>query len=184
MSAHLSGANLTNQEAGRDYEMPRYSEEFKDKIVQKMVPPNSQSVAQISRETGVCKPTLYIWKKHYQREGIAVPADPSNPENWNGEDKLAVVIETAALNEQELSEYCRKKGLYTEQVACWKEIAISGYYAPERLTKAERRELQQLKKKSRKTEKELRRKRKPLLRLSHYWFSKKAQAIGGDREAG
>ena len=39
-----------------------------------------------------------------------MPADPSNPENWSGEDKLSVVIETAALNEQELSEYCRKKG--------------------------------------------------------------------------
>ena len=25
--------NLTDQEAGRDYEMPRYSEEFKEKIV-------------------------------------------------------------------------------------------------------------------------------------------------------
>ena len=79
--------------------MPRYSEEFKEKIVQKMMQPNSQSVAQISRETGVCEPTLYTWKKHYQREGVAVHADPSNPENWSGEDKLAVVIETAALNE-------------------------------------------------------------------------------------
>ena len=58
----------------------------------KMMPPNSQSVAQIGREAGVCEPTLYTWKKHYQREGIAVPADPSNPENWSGEDKLTVVI--------------------------------------------------------------------------------------------
>ena len=114
--------------------MPRYSEEYKEKIVQKMMPPNSQSVAQISRETGISEPTLYTWKTQYQREGKAVPADPSNPENWSGEDKLAVVIETAVLNEQELSEYCRKKGLYTEQVARWKEMAMSGYDAPERLT--------------------------------------------------
>jgi len=42
--------------------MPKYSEEFKEKIVQKMMPPNSQSVAQISRDTGVCGPTLYTWK--------------------------------------------------------------------------------------------------------------------------
>ena len=133
--------------------MPRYSEEFKEKIVEKMMPPNSQSVAQISRETGICGPTLYTWKKQVQREGVAVPADPSNPENWSGEAKLAVVIETAALNEQELSEYCRKKGLYAEQVTRWKEVAMSSYDTPERLSKAERRELQQLKKKSRKTEK-------------------------------
>ena len=68
-----------------------------------MMPPNSQSVAQISRETGISEPTLYTWKKQYQREEKAVPADPSNPENMSCEDKLNVVIETTALNEQVLS---------------------------------------------------------------------------------
>jgi transposase-like protein len=93
---------------------------------------------------------------------------------------LAVVIETAALNEQELSEYCRKKGLYAEQVVRWKEAAIAGNEAPERLTKAERRELQQLKKKSRKTEKELRRKEKALAEAAALLIlEKKAQAIWG-----
>jgi len=46
-----------------------------------------------------------------------VPADPSNPENWNRQNKLAVVIETVVLNEEELAEYCRRKGLYAEQIA-------------------------------------------------------------------
>ena len=73
-----------------------------------------------------------------------------------------MVIETAALKEQEPSEYCRKKGLYAEQVARWREISISGHDTSDRLSKAERRELQQLKKKSRKTEKELKRKEKAL----------------------
>lgn len=146
-----------------------------------MMPPNSQSVAQISRDTGVSDVTLYTWRNKYQREGMAVPADPSNPENWSGQDKLAVVIETAALNERELSEYCRKKGLYAEQIARWKEMAMSGYDAPERLTKAERRELQQLKKKNRKTEKELRRKEKALAEAAALLIlEKKAQAIWGD----
>jgi len=161
--------------------VPRYSEEFKEKIVQKMMPPNSQSVAQISRDTGVCEPTLYTWKKQYQKEGVAVPADPSNPENWSGEDKLLVVIETAALNEQELSEYCRKKGLYADQIVRWKEGAIAGNEAQERLSKAERRELQQLKKRSRKTEKELRRKEKALAEAAALLvLEKKVQAIWGD----
>ena len=146
-----------------------------------MMPPNSQSVAQISRDTDVCEPTLYTWKKQYQKEGVAVPADPSNPENWSGEDKLLVVIETAALNEQELSEYCRKKGLYADQIVRWKEGAIAGNEAQERLSKAERRELQQLKKRSRKTEKELRRKEKALAEAAALLvLEKKVQAIWGD----
>ena len=43
------------------------------------------------------------------------------PENWDGERKLLVLTETAGLNEQELSEYCREKGLYVEQIARYYE---------------------------------------------------------------
>lgn len=165
--------------------MSRYSEEFKEKIVQKMMPPNSMSVAQISRETGISGPTLYTWKNKYQNEGRAVPADPSNPENWSGKDKLAVIIETAALNEQELSEYCRSKGLYAEQIGRWKEAAITGNESSERLTKAERRQWQKDKKRTRQIEKELRRKEKALAEAAALLIlEKKAQAIWGDGEEG
>ena len=39
--------------------------------------------------------------------------------------KFAVVVETAAFNETELSEYCRSKGLYPEQVKAWRDAAIA-----------------------------------------------------------
>ncbi len=160
--------------------MSQYSEEFKGKIVQKMMPPNSQSVAQIHRDTGIPEGTLYTWKNNLRSKGEAVPANPSNPENWGGKDKLAIVIETASLNEQELSEYCRKRGFYTEQVASWTEGAIAGNDAPERLNKVDRRELQQLKKKCRNTERELRRKEKALAEVAALLvLEKKAQAIWG-----
>ncbi len=38
---------------------------------------------------------------------MAVPADPSNPENWPAEYKFIGVLESAALDETELSESCR-----------------------------------------------------------------------------
>lgn len=41
-----------------------------------------------------------------------MPGDGKNPEAWSSEDKFAVVLETAPLNEAELAEYCRRKGLY------------------------------------------------------------------------
>ncbi|MDX2504732.1 MAG: hypothetical protein QNL62_09685 [Gammaproteobacteria bacterium] len=53
--------------------------------------------------------TLYKWRKEYRDQGIAVPADSSNPENQSAEYKLAVVVETMPLNEVELGEYCRSK---------------------------------------------------------------------------
>lgn len=148
-----------------------------------MMPPNAQGIAQIHRDTGVSEPTLYNWRNQYKNEGRAVPADPSNPENWSAQDKLAVVIETASLNEQALSEYCRKKGLYAEQIIRWKELALGGYEAPERLSADERRELKQAKKQNRQIEKELKRKEKALAEAAALLvLSKKCQAIWGEAE--
>jgi len=110
-----------------------------------------------------------------------VPADPSNPESWSGENKLAVVIETSALNEQELAEYCRRKGLYPEQIQRWREAAAGGNDDTQRLSPAERRELQAERKKTRRLEKELRRKDKALAEAAALLvLEKKARAIWGD----
>ena len=120
--------------------MPHYSEEFREQSVRKMMAPNAQSVAEVSRESGVSEQTLYNWRNRFRHQGKAVPADPSNPENWSGENKLAVVIETAALNEEQLAQYCRRKGRYVQQIARWREAAIGGAETPRPLCGAERRQ--------------------------------------------
>jgi transposase len=53
-----------------------------------------------------------------------VVAHDRSPEHWSAEDKFAVVLEleTAALSEAELSAYCRRKGLYAEQIEAWKQV--------------------------------------------------------------
>jgi transposase-like protein len=163
--------------------MPQYSEGFRDRAVQMMMPPNAMSVAQVSRGTGVSEQTLYNWRNRFRHQGRAVPADPKNPENWSGENKLAVVIETAALNEEELAEYCRKKGLYVEQVIRWREAAAAGVETQRPLSAAERRQVQQDRKKIRQLEKDLRRKEKALAEAAALLvLEKKAQAIWGDGE--
>ena len=163
--------------------MPQYSEGFRERAVQMMMAPDAKSVAQVSRETGASEQTLYNWRNRLRHEGKAVPADPSNPESWNGENKLAVVIETAALNEEELAEYCRGKGLYVEQIARWREAAIAGAETQRPLSAAERRELLQDRKKIRRLEKELRRKEKALAEAAALLIlQKKTQAIWGASE--
>lgn len=163
--------------------MPRYSEGFKERAVQMMMPPNAMAVAQVSRETGVSEQTLYNWRNRIREQGKAVPADPKNPENWSGESKLAVVIETAALNEEQLAEYCRRKGLYAEQIQRWREAAVTGAGSNGQLSADERREWQQDRKKSRKLEKDLKRKEKALAEAAALLvLQKKAQAIWGDNE--
>jgi transposase-like protein len=163
--------------------MAQYTDGFKERAVQMMMPPAAMSVAHVSRETGVSEQTLYNWRNRFRHQGRAVPADPKNPENWSGENKLAVVIESAALNEEELAQYCRKKGLYVEQVIRWREAAAAGADTQRPLSAAERRQVQQDRKKIRRLEKELKRKEKALAEAAALLvLEKKAQAIWGDVE--
>ena len=54
-----------------------------------------------------------------------MPGDGSNPEDWRAEDKFRVVVETLGLAEAELAEYGRRKGLFVEQIARWREVCMS-----------------------------------------------------------
>lgn len=160
--------------------MTRYSPEFKEQVVRKMMPPNNQSVASLHRETGISAPSLYAWKHHFQNKGYVVPAKTSQPDGWDNKAKLAAVIETALMNEAERSTYCRERGVYVEQLDAWKTAfeQAGGADVPgsPALLAAER-------KKTRALEKELHRKEKALAEVAALLtLSKKAQAIWGTDE--
>lgn len=160
--------------------MPRYSKELKEQIVRKMMPPNSQSVAQISRDSGIATPTLYAWRNHYRAQGYIVPATSKDPEGWGWKDKAAAVLNTQSMNAAELSQYCREHGLYPEQLQAWQEAfeQTEGLHRPasKAQTAATRKKLKEL-------EKELRRKDRALAETAALLvLSKKVQAIWGDKE--
>ena len=100
--------------------MPRYSEERKQAILSKLQPPSNMSVAEVSRSEGIGLQTLYNWRNEARQQGHPMPGHNKTPDDWTSETKLATVIETAALSESELSEYCRSKGLYVEQIKAWR----------------------------------------------------------------
>jgi len=160
-----------------------YSKEFKESVIKKIMPPNPVSVPQLCKETGVSDVTLYKWRKDYRNRGIAVPGDNSKPDAWVAEDKLAVVIETAGLNGAQLSEYCRSKGLYPEQIDQWKTAALSGYQRHAQAEKEKNRYCQEDKKQIKRLESELRRKEKALAETAALLvLSKKCEAIWGVSE--
>ncbi|MFC3396146.1 hypothetical protein [Brenneria rubrifaciens] len=45
-----------------------------------------------------------------------MPGAIKNTDQWSTEARFAVIVETATR-----SEYCRRKGLYPEQIAQWKQ---------------------------------------------------------------
>ena len=102
-----------------------YSPELKDALLRRMLPPNNESITKISREEGISEQTLRNWRDKARKEGYATPGTDAIPDNWSTQDKFLVVVETASMNETELAEYARKKGLYVEQIKAWKDACMN-----------------------------------------------------------
>src|SRR3990172_2044858 len=96
--------------------MVQYSVERKESVVRRMLGPEMISISELARQTGISSGTLYNWRNQAKKPGESVTGDSKHPEKWSAGGKLAVVVETFALNEAELAEYCRSRGLFVEQV--------------------------------------------------------------------
>jgi transposase-like protein len=127
-----------------------------------MMPPENTPVPVLVEATGISDVTLYHWRKPARAKGLVVPGDGRNPENWSPEDKFAVVLETASMNEAELAEYCRKKGLFAEQIAAWKENCLQGNATVVEQSKAARKRERIAQQQVKRLKRELRRKEKAL----------------------
>ena len=161
----------------------RYTQEMKDSILKRMMPPNNEPISKLSDETGITEATLYKWRKDARIAGNATPGDGQGSEQWSSEDKFLVVMETYTMNEAELAEYCRKKGLYKEQIDVWRDSCLNANGRESNQSKQLNQELKEEKKRAKTLEKDLRKKEKALAEAAALLLlRKKAQAIWGDLE--
>lgn len=163
--------------------MAKYSKEFKLSIIKQMLSPLNKSVSELSKENGLSEQTLFKWKREAKSQGIVITANDVQSEKWSTKDKFMIVVETATLNNAELSEYCRKKGLYVEQVESWRDACMqaNGGVAEEasKLSKESKDKDKEIKRLSN----ELKRKDEALAETAALIvLRKKAQAIWGDNE--
>ena len=161
----------------------RYTQELKDAVLVRMMPPNNESVKSISKDTGVSEQSLYKWRKKARIDGNATPGNGQPSELWSSEDKFLIVLETYAMNETDLAEYCRKKGLYKEQIDAWRSVCLNANTGELNQTKRLSQELKDEKRRMSVIEKDLRIKEKALAEAAALLLlRKKARAIWGDHE--
>ena len=152
-----------------------------------MLPPNNMAIRQLSQAEGISEATLHKWRAEARGKGQLLPDADAGPEGWSSRDKFAAVLETAAQNEADLAEYCRKRGLYPAQITAWRSaceqandwarIGIGASTA--RLGQATKNE----KKRIRDLERELARKDRALAETAALLvLGKKASAIWGDEK--
>ena len=155
-----------------------YSPELKDALLRRMLPPNNESITKISREEGISEQTLCNWRDKARKEGYVAPGTDAVPDDWSTQDKFLVGVETASMNETELAEYARKKGLYVDRIKAWKDACMNANGGIAKEASRLNRELKDSEKERRKLEKELHRKEKVLTEASALLvLSKKANAI-------
>jgi transposase-like protein len=110
-----------------------YPVEYREAMVRRMIGPEGRSAHQLSRDTGIPRSTLCRWR----REVLSVDwmerdKDPKQrpprmrPRDWPAQEKLRVVLEAAALSDEELGALLRREGVHEAQLAEWRASALSG----------------------------------------------------------
>ena len=101
-------------------------------MVRRLIGPGAVTVAELGRESGIPLSTLSRWihgaasirlvtKKDGGVEAL-VPTDPTakRPQDWSALERAQLVLEPAALGDQELGELLRRRGLHREQLDEWR----------------------------------------------------------------
>jgi transposase len=150
--------------------LARYGQEFKDRAVARLLPPESASIKDVANEIGVGTSTLERWRSD-------ALAQPGRERVWTAAARFDAVLTTTAMDEASKSAWCRSNGVYPQELATWREnalSALSGEAAPRtsvQETKQNRRKIKEL-------EREIRRKDKALAETAALLvLSKKVAAI-------
>ena len=153
--------------------MARYGKEYKDRVVARLLPPESAPVERVSSEVGVSATTLERWLAEALE--AASGGEPAR-RTWTAAARLQAVIATAGLDETAKSGWCRAQGVYPQELAQWGASALEALGDPKAAGEgvasgAQRRRVKEL-------ERELRRKDRALAEAAALLvLSKKLSAI-------
>ena len=101
-----------------------YTKEFKASVLNRLEEPTTDTIKSLSEELGVPRTTIYQWIKKAESDNKKTPINHKPTSKWTSEDKFYVVLETAPLTEVELAEYCRRKGIYADEVKSWRKQCL------------------------------------------------------------
>jgi transposase len=160
----------------RKQDVARYGQAYKERIVGRLLPPESAALDVVSREVGVSMATLERWRA----QALADRAGSGGGQRWTAAARLEAVIATAAMDEATRSAWCRERGLYAAELDAWKRDAIAGLGEPRAASAAEAR---QDRRRVKELERELQRKDKALAETAALLvLAKKLSAVFRDGE--
>ena len=167
-----------------------YSQMFKHKMIQKMTGPDALSATALSKQVDVPQSTLSKWLRKagiYSTYAFPNPQKGNmimaakTPNEWSAEKKLEAVLEAAALPDEQLGAFLRKKGIHETHLEQWRMQMLGGLGKRGSNKKPSRRSADI--KRIRSLEKELHRKDKALAETAALLvLKKKVREIWGDED--
>jgi transposase len=88
-----------------------YSRAGKEGILNKVLPPERRSVAEVSRETGVNQQTIRNWINKSKSGILSVGSQESSPQFMTPKEKYQVVLQAASIDNEQLEfflSFCTK----------------------------------------------------------------------------
>ena len=124
----------------------KYSQEFKEQALQKLLQRGDKTIECVATELNINVFTLKHWLRKYRPEPMSLPKTAKRPLDWTPEERLLALMASHGLEEEALSAFCRKQGLFTHHLEAWKRDFISPPKDPALSVKSLREENKQLKK--------------------------------------
>lgn len=140
---------------------PRYSEEFKEQALSKVLQRGDKSIQSIADELNISVYTLKGWLKQTRSNPTPNTMTQQRPKDWTREQRLEALIAGAGLEGEALNGFCRERGLFAHHLQTWKQDFINPLEAAEqnsasrKAAKALQDEIEQLKKDLQRKEKAL-----------------------------
>ena len=150
--------------------MARFGQQFKDRAVARLLPPESAPIDVVSREIGVSVDTLERWRAQ-------ALAQPTQQRTWTAAARFDAVLTTAAMDEATKNAWCREHGVYPQELAAWRQSATQALAEPAE-ARATPQQTKHDKHRIKELERELRRKDKALAETAALLvLSRKLEAV-------
>ena len=140
----------------------QYSYEFKAQAVEKVLSRGPDvSFNSVAQNCGIDHSTLRRWVGKFQNQSLAEENmnKEKTPGQWTLEQRLQAVIDCGSMDEEQISAYCREKGIFPHHVALWRKEFAESSPNPALQSKAK---IKQLSEENKSLKKQLRRKDKAL----------------------
>jgi len=114
--------------------LTKYSKEFKMEAVKKVLTRKKDtSISSMARSLGIKISTIHGWIKAMETKYLIEEGPTSgglikkSPLQWSVKERFDSIIEASKLSQEELSEYCRKKGIFPHHLENWKSQFIESF---------------------------------------------------------